>query len=274
MAFGDQYVLDRSYSAASRLNYQCYLWKDTLKFNLHPSIPAPQDGARIADVATGTGLWLLDLANEVPPTVRMDGMDITLSQAPPKQWLPAQVSMTVWNLFDEVPDAFVGKFDVVHIRLVLLVIPNNGAAPLIQRLGKMLKPGGYLQWDEQSGFDHRILTIDPSVETSAFREMHKLMDGHGRFEWTLRLPTSMNENGFEDAEIHHYQDSLGLAKAHSDMLLVMLEEFAMGIAKSQGQDEGAKMQQLIQRIYKESLEGAAMSVPKIVCVAKKKSDGT
>ena len=270
MASNDQYVLDRSYSAASRLNFQFYLWKNTLNFNLHPSIPAPKEGARIADVATGTGIWLLDLAKEVPATVRMDGMDITLSQAPPKQWLPAQVSMTVWNIFEDVPEAFVGKFDIVHIRLILLVIPNNDATPVIRRLAKMLKPGGYIQWDEQSGFGHRVLTIHPSVGTSAFREMHKLMDGQGRFEWTLQLPASMNDNGFEGAEIYHYQDSLELAKAHSDMLLIMLEEFAMGVAQSQGHEEGAKMQQLIQRIYKESQEGAAMSVPKMVCVARKK----
>ena len=62
--------------------------------------------------------------------------------------------------------------------------------------------------------------------------------GHGRFEWTLQFPACMKEDGFEDAEIHHYQDSLGMAKAHSGMFLVMLEELAMGIAKSRRQEEG------------------------------------
>ena len=57
------------------------------------------------------------------------------------------------------------------------------------------------------------------------------MDGRGRFEWTLQLPTSLSENGFEDSRIYHYEDSMEMAKAHNDMLLVMLE-FAAGIAKS------------------------------------------
>ena len=72
---------------------------------------------------------------------------MTLSHAPLKQWLPAQVSMTVWNMFVGVFDAFVGKFDIVHVRLVF---PTNDAAPVIQHLARMLKPGGYLQCDERA----------------------------------------------------------------------------------------------------------------------------
>ena len=61
------------------------------------------------------------------------------------------------------------------------------------------------------------------------------------------FPYAWRRDGFEDAKIHHYQDSLEMAKAHSDMFLVMLEELAMGIAKSRRQEKGARMQQLIQR---------------------------
>ena len=270
MATIDQYALDRGYSAASRLNYQFYLWKDTFKFNLHPSIPTPVPTARIADIATGTGIWLLDLAHELPTSVRMDGFDITLSQAPKKQWLPQNINMRVWNVFEALPEDLIGQFDIVHVRLLLLVIPSNNAVPVIQRLWKMLKPGGYLQWEELSGFDHHVLTVDPSVQTRAFQEMHKIMDGTGRLEWTLNLHTSMDENGFEDSKIYPYQDNIYLAKAHSDMLLVMLEEVAMGLAKSKGAEEGERIMQLIPDIYRESQEGAAMSVPKIVCVGKKR----
>ena len=273
MATADSYVLDRSYSAASRLNLQFYLWKNTLTFNLHPSIPALKGNARIADIATGTGIWLLDLAQEVPATVQMDGMDITLSQAPPKQWLPSNISMRAWDMFEDVPEDLVGRFDVVHVRLVLLVIPNNDAVPVIKNLAKMLKPSGHLQWEELNSFEHRVVTVSPSIRTSAFQEMHKIMDGRGTLEWTLRLPESLNENGFEDARIHHYEDSMHFAKAHSDMLLIMLEEFTLGIAQRKGEEEAAKMQQLIQRIYKESQEGAAMYVPKLVCVARRKLQG-
>lgn len=53
----DQYASDRSCSAASRLNYQLYLGKNTLEFNPHPSIPTPKRTARIADVTKETSIW-------------------------------------------------------------------------------------------------------------------------------------------------------------------------------------------------------------------------
>ena len=199
-------------------------------------------------------------------------MDITLSQAPPNQWRPPNINMRVWNIFEDPSEDLVGQFDIVHIRLLLLVIPNNNAVPVIKRLATMLKPGGYLQWEELNRFRHRVVTVNPSVDTSAFQEMHKIMDGHCRFEWTLEFPTSLSENGFEDAKIYHYEDSMDLAKGHNDMLLVMLEEFAAGIAKNKGEEEAERIQQLIQRIYNSSLEGAAMYVPKIVCVGRKNFD--
>jgi len=93
MADKDSYVLYRSYCAACRLNYQSYLWREILGFYLHPSIPPLKDGTRIADVATGTGAWMLGLNREAPVHLRLDGMDINLAQAPLKQWLPPNINM-------------------------------------------------------------------------------------------------------------------------------------------------------------------------------------
>lgn len=73
-------------------------------------------------------------------------MDITLSQAPPKQLLPPNINMRVWNIFEDLPEDLAGKFDIVHVRLLLLVIPDdNNAVTVIERLDKMLNPGSYLQ---------------------------------------------------------------------------------------------------------------------------------
>jgi hypothetical protein len=39
-----------------RLNLQYYLWRETLGYNLHPSIrTADEEDLKIADVGTGTG---------------------------------------------------------------------------------------------------------------------------------------------------------------------------------------------------------------------------
>lgn len=54
--------------------------------------------------------------------------------------------MRVWNIFEDLPEDLAGKFDIVHVRLLLLVIPDdNNAVTVIERLDKMLNPGSYLQ---------------------------------------------------------------------------------------------------------------------------------
>ena len=48
------YCLKYPNDSTVRLTAQFYLWKETLRYTVHPSIPLPHD-ARIADVATGNG---------------------------------------------------------------------------------------------------------------------------------------------------------------------------------------------------------------------------
>ena len=67
-------MLGRNYAATSRLSFQHYLWKESLHFNLHPSISIPKE-ASIADVVTGTAVWLIDVAREYA-IARLDGFDI------------------------------------------------------------------------------------------------------------------------------------------------------------------------------------------------------
>lgn len=143
---GHGYMLDRSYATACRLNLQFYLWKNAIKFNIHISIPTPK-GSIIADVATGTGMWLIDVARELP-TAQLDGFDIDLSQAPPQQWLPSNATLRYWNIFEYLPGDLIGKYDFVHVRLLVLVIEQGDPTSLLRNLLKMLKPGGYLQWDD------------------------------------------------------------------------------------------------------------------------------
>jgi hypothetical protein len=69
------YPLEYSHRASVRLNLQHLLWRETFGFSIHPSIQVTAtsgDGEKndtalnIADVACGTGLWLMDVARELP----------------------------------------------------------------------------------------------------------------------------------------------------------------------------------------------------------------
>ncbi|PQE22943.1 UMTA methyltransferase family protein [Rutstroemia sp. NJR-2017a BBW] len=90
--------MDHSHIAACRLNLQHYLWKDALKFNIHPSIKISNEST-IADVATGTAAWLLDVA--------------------------------------DLPSDLVGKYDYVHVRLLVHLLTMNEFASSLMRIGKV-----------------------------------------------------------------------------------------------------------------------------------------
>ena len=89
MAEAHEFLLDRTHAVACRLNLQYYLWKEMLQYDIHPSIPISEN-AVTADVACGTGIWLIHVARE-HPKAQLDGFDIDLTRAPFQQSLPSNV---------------------------------------------------------------------------------------------------------------------------------------------------------------------------------------
>jgi SAM-dependent methyltransferase len=258
-------MLDRGYLAASRLNLQFYLWKEALGFNIHPSIPIRgRRNLRIADLGTGTGLWLCDLAKELPPCTRLDGFDINLTNATPREWCPENVTLRRWNIFDEVPDDLVEQYDVVHLRLLILVVENSDPRPVIRNALRMLKPGGYIQWDDLNypGTHIRKVPASSARPTPAFDELRT-------FVWVLELPQYLRDLGCEHARLCHYADRPELARANGDQHLLTMEEFATTLAGAGKFREAERIVRLVGEVYKESAAGAALSMPRAVCVARK-----
>ncbi|XHG05978.1 hypothetical protein AWENTII_009191 [Aspergillus wentii] len=146
----DGYLLDRRLSESVRLDAQHLLWKLQTGYALHPDIPI-KDDMKIADIGTGTGVWLLDIENDLPKTVNLDGFDISDSQFPPAHTLPANVHFGVLDALEDIPSKLAGRYDVVHLRMWCCVIKGNDPTQLIEAAYKLLKPGGYLQWEDVHG---------------------------------------------------------------------------------------------------------------------------
>ena len=267
LADGHGYMLDRTYAAAARLNFQYYLWRECLQFNIHPSIPISGDNAQICDVATGTAIWPMDVARELPNAM-IEGLDISIVQAPPVQWLPVNVNLRSWNVFEAVPDGMLNRFDVVHVRLLGLVVENGDPRPIIQNLIKMLKPGGYLQWDDLNFPGANIKVADASLETPALSELREFLYSQGRNDWTLQLADIFQEEGLYDAVLYHFENRKELFKANCEQHLLTMEEFASRLASIGKKDEAARIYKLVQDAYVECQKGAALSMPRVVGVAR------
>jgi hypothetical protein len=73
-----------------------------------------------------------------PCHCRLDGFDISLAQAPASEWLPANVKLREWDMITDPPAELVGQYDIVHVRLITLVIKDNNGLPIVRNLRKLL----------------------------------------------------------------------------------------------------------------------------------------
>ena len=167
-------------------------------------------------------MWLIDVSRELPES-QLDGRDYNLRQAPHQKWLPSNVNMRHWHLFEDVPDDLVGKYDYVHTRLLVLVVESKNPRPIIRNLRKLLKPGGYLQWDELNTVNMSVEKVDPNLQTPALDQLREWSWADGRHDWTVRLPEFCTEEGFQDAKADFFGDPPELARAFNEQHLLTAE---------------------------------------------------
>ena len=266
----DCYSLGRDYAAATRLNGQYYMWKETLGFDVHPDIPtAPsetpdQPPIQIADVACGTAIWLRCVAQNLHHA-RLDGFDISLAQCPPLQWLPQNIrSLREWDLYQEPPMELRGRYDVVHARLLFVVVRDGDPRPVIRNMMMLLKPGGYLQWDELDVAHSFILKVKEDVPTIKMEETLQMLSQAGR--WVAKLAEAMEQCGLVDARISSFVEKTELAKAFFDINLT--KDMETSETKLRGTADGEALQRSVKLMHAESEKGAVICTPKIVCIAR------
>ena len=264
----DTYILGRNFTSSTRLNLSHFLWKQVLGFNIHPRI-STNGSLEVADIATGTAIWPLDVASELS-TSKVDSFDLSLSQCPPREFFPAIRRLDTWNIFDAPDESMLGRYDIVHVRLVIFVVRNNDPRDIVRNLLALLKPGGWLQWDEldlsgshlERGNGNDVAA--PAAE-NALKRIQSISVNH----WTSNLASILEEEGMEKADRNVYIIPPPWAKIFSDMHLMMEDEMSMPSHEA----KSAKIRE-IAAICEESRKGAIISTPLSVTVAQKPSTGS
>ncbi|KAL8915975.1 MAG: hypothetical protein Q9172_006534 [Xanthocarpia lactea] len=194
----DTYVLKRDFTASTCLNCQHYMWQQELRFTLHPSIPEPASGAAIADVAAGTGVWLIEVAKQYP-LVDCLGLDISTTQSPPKAWLPSNIDFKIWD-FTEKPPAR-GYLQWEKMDLDQTVIPDTTPDSLEDQtlkrdiedaVGNELRETFYAPQYRMARqlFD---IALDGIRTNVAFEEAHELMKEWAEFQSGLTSSSPKTE---------------------------------------------------------------------------------
>lgn len=85
-----------------------------------------------------SSIWLFDVREQLAPSARLEGFDISFNAVPHAATLPSNVSFHHWNVKEDLPEDLVGAFDIVHVRFLALVVLDEEIRAVVDRLFKML----------------------------------------------------------------------------------------------------------------------------------------
>lgn len=182
----------------------------SIGYSLHPSITNLPSNARIADVATGTGVWLKDVAANSPSTHSFHGFDISSEQFLPQESLPSNVSLGFLDFKKPIPQELQGTFDLVNVRLIVISMgPWEVWLETLKNLVTLLKPGGSITWTDGNFLNARGFRGADANSTS----------GHALTAAQLQLNrTLIGRFGYSFPDFTELFNSAGLKDVQEDVI--------------------------------------------------------
>ena len=146
MADGEAYMLSRDHEESKRLDVQHEFIRSLGHGHLlHPSIPRKGLQA-VADVGTGTGVWLRDFAASLRSSTHSHenatfvGFDISLQQFPPVK-LPG-IDFVIHDITKPFPQKYHERFDLVHVRLLSYALKALDLKKAVNNVVQILRKRG------------------------------------------------------------------------------------------------------------------------------------
>lgn len=221
------YYLPRNAAELIRLTAQHYVASMRIGYLLHPEIAehiSKISEPRIADAACGPGLWALHVAERYADS-QVTALDVSNKLFPEVDLRPCNVEFGIVDLLDvhRTPQ-YLCKFDVVHVRLLLASARLAEPQQWLRGLQAMLKPGGYLQWEDTAysgvsvvqllpyghpdpGGDHPFQTFDGRKYALADWEysptLFAVANGEEKLRWFVDFEkTATDVGGFVEISSH------------------------------------------------------------------------
>lgn len=106
---------------------------------LHPSIPPLSSHSAIADIGTGTGTWLNDIARASSPSqdLKLVGFDISSEKF--SQEKEEGVELLVHDITKPFDEKWHAQFDVVHLRLLVYAIREKDVGEVVKNVTELLR---------------------------------------------------------------------------------------------------------------------------------------
>ena len=136
---------------------------------------------------------------------------------------------------------------------------------MISNLRLLLKPGGYLQWDELDVSASYVLKLSEEVQTPEMKGVLQFFIQLGG--WVGKLEEFMTECELMEAKRWEYEEKEELAWAFFENHLA--KDAEMAETSLRGTPEGEALARRVRVLYEESKGGAVLCTPKVVCVARR-----
>ncbi|KAI1085170.1 hypothetical protein F5B20DRAFT_589931 [Whalleya microplaca] len=282
------YWAARNYRSSARLHLQHTLFQNTLGHLLEPEVEAAIAGVKnpkVADLACGNGIWLVDLESALAArgvtAPQLDGFDINPINFPAAAYLPEAVTLTQLDILaTPLPAHLLGAYDVVHVRAFASSIQHADTAPLLAAARALLRPGGWLQWEESRADAHTVEAPSPELSRAACEGIVAVLNAGGRargfeFGFLGELDRHLGARGFEDARLRATEVRRRDLKAWTEDYFMVWEElyvhFPTEAEAPQAPMTREKWVDLFSRAVKETEKGVVVHQGKIMSVVGRKA---
>ncbi|CAG8662217.1 13414_t:CDS:2, partial [Ambispora leptoticha] len=169
-----------------------------------------RQGARVIDIGCGTGIWILDMAQQYPNS-KFVGIDISPIQ--PTEGLPPNVKFIQYNVLDGLPYED-SSFDLVHQQfMVLAFTETQWEEKVIPELIRLTRPDGWIEILEVG-----LATSDGTITMRLTKaEIPRILE---------------NTNAF--SEIRNQQKVLYFGKKHGKSAEESLKFYVRGLSSAKG----------------------------------------
>ncbi|KAI4603902.1 hypothetical protein KJ359_000022 [Pestalotiopsis sp. 9143b] len=226
----------RNFRSSARLHLQHFLFQNTLGYHLETHVQESLAGAqelKVADLACGNGVWLNELAGQLAGkgiAAGLKGYDINPANFPAPAFLPSTVELkTLDVLSTPLQQKLIGAFDVVHVRAFASIIVNSNITPLLTAALSLLKPGGWLQWEETKADRFLVQSPSPEVTSTACDTISHILKASGEARgldagFIEHLDKGLADHGFHEVQLTRTKKREQDYKAWTEGYLMVLEE--------------------------------------------------
>lgn len=226
-------------------------------------------GDEVLDSGTGTGIWMLDAAKKLPPSVAFTGMDISPRLFPKDA--PSNIKFVQASTLS-LPADWSDKYQLVSQRMLLGAFTRSEWPQVLSEFYRVVKPGGWIQLIEGTQHKAGPASKQQLKLIGALLEKRKLF-----FDVAYHLAEMVHEAGFinvvevrRTAKLGKWAGDLGrlckwnVVTGYRSMKVPVMKSDGLGIIHSE-----QEFDELMDAVDEEldTTEGASMEW--VACYAQK-----